>query len=113
MTAVKRKQGCSLGTLRSAGASRRASLSAPTDRRRNRRDGVVKGRATQAILQAATARSMNEARTTATSEPDARAAALLAHYERAGYRRAAPAILQPAEPFLDLSGEDLRNRIYL
>ena len=34
--------------------------------------------------------------------PDARAEALVAHYERAGYARVAPAILQPAEPFLDL-----------
>src|SRR5581483_57089 len=38
---------------------------------------------------------------------------LVASYERAGYRRAAPAILQPAEPFLDLSGEDIRKRMYL
>ena len=28
-------------------------------------------------------------------------------------RRVAPAILQPAEPFLDLSGEDIRKRMYL
>ncbi|MEP7030353.1 MAG: ATP phosphoribosyltransferase regulatory subunit [Pseudolabrys sp.] len=45
--------------------------------------------------------------------PDARAEALVASYERAGYSRVAPAILQPAEPFLDLAGEDIRNRIYL
>jgi ATP phosphoribosyltransferase regulatory subunit len=45
--------------------------------------------------------------------PDARAQALLAAYERAGYTRVAPAILQPAEPFLDLSGEDIRKRMYL
>src|SRR5579885_2764810 len=32
---------------------------------------------------------------------------------RAGYARVAPAILQPAEPFLDLSGEDIRKRMYL
>ena len=44
---------------------------------------------------------------------DARAEALVASYERAGYARVTPAILQPAEPFLDLSGEDIRNRIYL
>ena len=44
---------------------------------------------------------------------DARAEALVASYERAGYARVAPAILQPAEPFLDLSGEDIRNRMYL
>jgi ATP phosphoribosyltransferase regulatory subunit len=44
---------------------------------------------------------------------DARAAALAAAYERAGYTRAAPALLQPAEPFLDLSGEDIRRRMYL
>ena len=39
--------------------------------------------------------------------------ALLASFERAGYARVAPAILQPAEPFLDLSGEDIRKRMYL
>ncbi len=45
--------------------------------------------------------------------PDARAEALVASYERAGYARVTPAILQPAEPFLDLSGEDIRKRMYL
>lgn len=45
--------------------------------------------------------------------PDTRAEALVASYERAGYTRVAPAILQPAEPFLDLSGEDIRKRMYL
>ena len=44
---------------------------------------------------------------------DARAEALVASYERAGYGRVDPAILQPAEPFLDLSGEDIRRRMYL
>jgi ATP phosphoribosyltransferase regulatory subunit len=47
------------------------------------------------------------------SMPDARGEALVASYERAGYARVAPAILQPAEPFLDLSGEDIRKRMYL
>jgi ATP phosphoribosyltransferase regulatory subunit len=56
---------------------------------------------------------MSDAITPTTFAPDARAAALLALYERAGYRRAEPAILQPAEPFLDLSGEDIRRRMYL
>ncbi len=44
---------------------------------------------------------------------DPRAEALLASYERAGYVRVAPPILQPAEPFLDLSGEDIRRRMFL
>src|SRR3954454_3422729 len=47
------------------------------------------------------------------SQPDARAEALVGAYERAGYRRVAPPILQPAESFLDLSGEDIRKRMYL
>src|SRR5690349_15736980 len=47
------------------------------------------------------------------SQPDGRADALVGAYERAGYRRVAPPILQPAEPFLDLSGEDIRKRMYL
>ena len=38
---------------------------------------------------------------------------LVASYARAGYARVSPAILQPAEPFLDLSGEDMRRRMYL
>lgn len=55
-----------------------------------------------------------DARTTSERQgPDARAEALVASYERAGYRRCAPALLQPAEPFLDLSGEDIRKRMFL
>jgi len=38
---------------------------------------------------------------------------LVASYARAGYARVAPAIVQPAEPFLDLSGEDMRRHMYL
>jgi ATP phosphoribosyltransferase regulatory subunit len=38
---------------------------------------------------------------------------LLASFAQAGYVRAEPAILQPAEPFLDLSGEDIRKSLYL
>jgi ATP phosphoribosyltransferase regulatory subunit HisZ len=51
--------------------------------------------------------------TTEAKGPGTRAEALVASYERAGYARIAPAILQPAEPFLDLSGEDIRKRMYL
>ena len=40
-------------------------------------------------------------------------AALAALFERAGYARANPALLQPADSFLELSGEDLRRRLYL
>jgi ATP phosphoribosyltransferase regulatory subunit len=43
----------------------------------------------------------------------ARAEALLLSFARADYLRAEPAILQPAEPFLDLSGEDIRKSLYL
>ena len=32
---------------------------------------------------------------------------------RAGYAQIAPPVLQPAEPFLDLSGEDIRRRMFL
>src|SRR5260370_42282194 len=45
--------------------------------------------------------------------PDAKAQALVTSFERAGYGRVEPAILQPAEPFLDLSGEDIRKRMDL
>ncbi len=56
---------------------------------------------------------MNASVTTQRQAPDARAEALVSTYERAGYGRVAPAMLQPAEPFLDLSGEDIRRRMYL
>jgi len=46
-------------------------------------------------------------------QDDARAETLVASYERAGYARVAPTVLQPAEPFLDLSGEDIRKRMFL
>ena len=39
--------------------------------------------------------------------------ALLLSFAQAGYLRAEPAILQPADPFLDLSGEDIRKSLYL
>jgi len=39
--------------------------------------------------------------------------ALLLSFAQAGYLRAEPAILQPSEPFLDLSGEDIRKSLYL
>lgn len=39
--------------------------------------------------------------------------ALLLSFAEAGYELAQPAILQPAEPFLDLSGEDIRKSLYL
>src|ERR671931_1816941 len=56
---------------------------------------------------------MNDATTITTSAADTRAEARVASYERAGYRRVTPAIVQPAEPFLDLSGEDIRRRMFL
>src|SRR5438067_13660963 len=39
--------------------------------------------------------------------------ALLLSFAQAGYVRAEPDILQPAEPFLDLAGEDIRKSLYL
>ena len=38
---------------------------------------------------------------------------LLLSFTQAGYVRAEPPVLQPAEPFLDLSGEDIRKSLYL
>src|SRR5437763_16294356 len=57
-------------------------------------------------MTSATTRSAESAR-------DKLAEALVASFERAGYTRVAPATLQPAEPFLDLSGEDIRRRLFL
>jgi ATP phosphoribosyltransferase regulatory subunit len=39
--------------------------------------------------------------------------ALLLSFAQAGYERSEPTVLQPAEPFLDLSGEDIRKSLYL
>ena len=47
------------------------------------------------------------------SRPPSWADGLLSSFAQAGYSRAEPAILQPAEPFLDLSGEDIRKSLYL
>jgi ATP phosphoribosyltransferase regulatory subunit len=38
---------------------------------------------------------------------------LLQSFAQAGYVHAEPEILQPADPFLDLSGEDIRKSLYL
>ena len=40
-------------------------------------------------------------------------AAILAHFEREGFARREPRLLQPAGVFLDRSGEDFRGRLYL
>lgn len=39
--------------------------------------------------------------------------ALLALFEREGYSRTEPPVLQPADVFLDLSGEDMRRRMFV
>ena len=49
----------------------------------------------------------------AANNSDLRAQQLLSSYMRAGYTPLDPPVLQPAEPFLDLSGEDIRKRMYL
>ena len=47
------------------------------------------------------------------SRPPSWADGLLSSFAQAGYIKAEPPILQPAEPFLDLSGEDIRKSLYL
>jgi len=50
------------------------------------------------------------------SGPDPRAEALVSAYTRGTdnpYVRIEPPVLQPAEPFLDLGGEDIRRRMFL
>lgn len=42
-----------------------------------------------------------------------RLAAIVAHFERSGFARHEPRLLQPAGVFLDRSGEDFRGRLYL
>ena len=48
-----------------------------------------------------------------TSGGDERSGRLIDCLIAAGYPRAEPAILQPADVFLDLSGEDIRGRLFL
>ena len=50
---------------------------------------------------------------TSTDGTSDREARLIAHLVGAGYHRAEPPILQPADVFLDLAGEDIRGRIFL
>ncbi len=56
---------------------------------------------------------MNTVPSIPTNGPDLRAQKLVASYMRAGYAQIDPPILVPAEPFLDLSGEDIRRRMFL
>src|SRR5262249_5743940 len=56
---------------------------------------------------------MSDRSNTAQNGPDPRAQALVGSYTRAGYVRIDPPVLQPAEPFLDLSCEDIRRRMFL
>ena len=56
---------------------------------------------------------MSQSPIPATDTVPEREARLIAHLVGAGYRRAEPPILQPASIFLDLSGEDIRGRIFL
>ena len=56
---------------------------------------------------------MNTVPSIPTNGPDLRAQKLVASYMRAGYAQIEPPILVPAEPFLDLSGEDIRRRMFL
>src|ERR1022692_3027560 len=50
---------------------------------------------------------------TVTNGSDQRAQKLVSSYVRTGYTPIEPPVLQPAEPFLDLSGEDIRRRMFL
>ncbi|MET0219543.1 MAG: ATP phosphoribosyltransferase regulatory subunit [Tardiphaga sp.] len=56
---------------------------------------------------------MTKPAASAATGPAAWADRLLPSFAEAGYVYASPAILQPAEPFLDLSGEDIRKSLYL
>ncbi|MGE4373586.1 MAG: ATP phosphoribosyltransferase regulatory subunit [Xanthobacter sp.] len=47
-----------------------------------------------------------------TQDPRLLEEALVAHFDAAGFRRVHPPVLQPADVFLDLSGESIRRRMY-
>ncbi|MEP9348022.1 ATP phosphoribosyltransferase regulatory subunit [Xanthobacter sp. KR7-225] len=51
--------------------------------------------------------------TIAARDPRALEEALLARFEAAGFSHLDPPVLQPADVFLDLSGESIRRRMYL
>ena len=51
--------------------------------------------------------------TNAPEQDEARAGALIGHLAAAGYPRHEPKLLQKASVFLDLSGEDIRGRLFL
>ena len=78
---------------------------------------MLQGRTTNGLIETTTSLTIRAMTSAATmpdlTEPDARAKALVGSYVRAGYQRVAPALIQPAEPFLDLSGEDIRQRMFL
>jgi ATP phosphoribosyltransferase regulatory subunit len=71
---------------------------------------VLKGRRDR---RAVFAFCMNDMSSVTTNGPDTRAQGLVASYARAGYAQIEPPVLQPAEPFLDLGGEDIRRRMFL
>jgi ATP phosphoribosyltransferase regulatory subunit len=59
---------------------------------------------------------MSAVSTSGDTGTDPRAEALVASYTRGAdhpYLRIAPPVLQPAEPFLDLGGEEIRRRMFL
>lgn len=56
---------------------------------------------------------MNAVTATSAEREAASLAAVLAHFEREGFARCEPRLLQPAHVFLDRSGEDFRGRLYL
>jgi ATP phosphoribosyltransferase regulatory subunit len=82
--------------------------------------GVLKARADATFVAEASQltgrrndQAMSNRTSTAQNGPDPRAQALVGSYVRAGYTQIEPPVLQPAEPFLDLSGEDIRRRMFL
>lgn len=56
---------------------------------------------------------MNAVTATSAEREATSLAAVLAHFERQGFARCEPRLLQPAHVFLDRSGEDFRGRLYL
>ncbi|MGD9543241.1 MAG: ATP phosphoribosyltransferase regulatory subunit [Methylocystis sp.] len=56
---------------------------------------------------------LNAVTATSAEREAASLAAVLAHFEREGFARCEPRLLQPAHVFLDRSGEDFRGRLYL
>ena len=100
-------RGAGISAVAAARAQR--ALTARANLRRNVRACRAKGPPQlpgRGVFPGSSVAMMSSMSSTTSNGPDSRAQALVASYARAGYAQIEPPVVQPAEPFLDLSGED-------